>query len=377
MMRGRLLGSLALVALVSGCSLLQPPPDRTPVEVEAAWPESPDSPVTAHRWERTDPTRTVYGQTQVIKSRDSDTFSDIARSYGLGYDELKHANPDVDPWLPGADTKIVLPTRFVLPEAKHEGIVLNIAAKRLFVFAEQTDEAPATVTSYPIGIGRVGWATPTGEAKVIAKAKDPAWYVPASVRAEHKAAGDPLPAVVPAGPDNPLGRHVLKLDMPGYLLHGTNQPYGVGMRVSHGCVRLYPEDIEVLYEGTPRGTPVSIVNQPVVAGWVDDQLWLTAYPLLEDDERTPAALLDEVLAYLADRHGTLFDEAGRQAVIDIIARADGIPVALQQSTWVVDRAIPVQNVAALPEDAPSREEVAELLEALMQESDDDSDSGAP
>ncbi|MEO0366388.1 MAG: L,D-transpeptidase family protein [Pseudomonadota bacterium] len=377
MISTRFLGSVALALVVSGCSLLQPPPEHSSGPAEPIWPEVLDAPITAHSWDRTDKSRTVFGQTQVIRSRDSDTFSDIARTYGLGYDELKYANPQVDPWLPGVDTEIVLPTRFVLPEASHEGIVLNIAAKRLYVFSEASDQHPVNVTTYPIGIGRVGWATPTGEATVIAKAKDPAWYVPASVRKEHREAGDPLPAVVPPGPDNPLGRHVLKLDMPGYLLHGTNQPYGVGMRVSHGCVRLYPEDIETLYSDTPRGTPVTIVNQPVVVGWFDNQLWMTAYPLLEDDDRTEAELLAETLAYLADRHGIALDESGAEAISEVISASSGIPVRLQQSEWLVDTAVPVENVAAPPADAPSREEVAELLDALMQESDEGADSGAP
>ena len=233
----------------------------------------------------------MFGEVQVIAARAEDTFSDIARSYGLGYDELVHANPGVDPWLPGEGTTIVLPTRFVLPDAPREGIVLNIAAKRLYAFQPGEGDAPPTVITHPIGIGRVGWATPTGRSTVIAKATDPAWYVPASVRQEHAELGDPLPAIVPPGPDNPLGRHVLKLDLPGYLLHGTNQPYGVGMRVSHGCVRLYPEDIERLYAATGLGTPVTIVDEPVSVGVRDGVHYVAARPQLEDDPRDWAALL--------------------------------------------------------------------------------------
>ena len=129
-----------------------------------------------------------------------------------------------------------------------EGIVLNIASKRLFYFPEVAEGEQQTVLTYPIGIGRVGWETPIGTTEVVSKAANPHWFPPASVRQEHAEMGNPLPSVVPPGPDNPLGLHVLKLAMPGYLIHGTNQPYGVGMRVSHGCVRLYPENIELLYE---------------------------------------------------------------------------------------------------------------------------------
>ena len=191
--------------------------------------------------------QSVVGEPQVVFAREADTLSDLARAYGLGFDELTAANPGVDPWLPGEGTPVVLPTQYVLPRDLREGIVLNIATKRLFYFPAGADGEPPQVYSYPIGIGRVGWETPLGETTIVAKAKDPSWWVPASVRKEHAEMGDPLPRVVPPGPDNPLGHRVLKLDMPGYLIHGTNQPYGVGMRVSHGCVRLYPENIEFLY----------------------------------------------------------------------------------------------------------------------------------
>lgn len=372
----RVTGTWALLAttLVTGCSLLQPPPERGSVVEPPPWPSEPAAPVTSHQFERDDLNRSVFGQTQVLRARDSDTFSDIARSYGLGYDELKAANEGVDPWLPGQDTEIVLPTRFVLPDAPAQGIVLNIAAKRLYFFNEDSQSGAKTVTTYPIGIGRVGWATPTGSATVIAKATDPAWYVPASVRAEHRAAGDPLPAVVPPGPDNPLGRHVLKLDMPGYLLHGTNQPYGVGMRVSHGCVRLYPEDIETLYDATPRGTDVTIVNQPLVAGWEGGALWLASYPILEDDQRDLEVLFEESLAYLADRHGIVLESAGRAALREMLERGDGIPRRWDSTEWIADNPTPVQNVATMGDDAPTRAEVSEMIEALMQEPETTADA---
>ncbi|MEL7538552.1 MAG: L,D-transpeptidase family protein [Pseudomonadota bacterium] len=245
----------------------------------------------------------VVGELQVVRSRSENTFSDIARTFGLGYDELANANPGVDPWLPGDATPILLPTRFVLPDAPREGVVLNIAAKRLFYYPTPAAGEAQRVITYPIGIGRVGWATPVGSSKVIAKAENPTWYVPRSVREEHRAMGDPLPAVVPPGPDNPLGHRVLKLDLEGYLIHGTNQPYGVGMRVSHGCVRLYPEHIEALYGAVGLGTPVHIVNQPLLAAHDGDDLVVQAYPALEDDERDAGTLhapITDKLESLAD-----------------------------------------------------------------------------
>jgi L,D-transpeptidase ErfK/SrfK len=206
------------------------------------------------------PEQGVIGEPQVVFASESDTLSDLAREYGLGYDEIVAANPEVDPWLPGEGTPVLLPTQYVLPGVERTGVILNIATKRLFFFPRSVDGGPQEVLTYPIGIGRVGWETPLGDATVVAKARDPQWWVPASVRKEHAEMGDPLPAVVPPGPDNPLGHRVLQLDMPGYLIHGTNAPYGVGMRVSHGCIRLYPENIEHLFDLVEIGESVTIIN---------------------------------------------------------------------------------------------------------------------
>jgi L,D-transpeptidase ErfK/SrfK len=195
---------------------------------------------------------------------------------------MTRANPDVDVWLPGAGAEVLLPTQFILPEAPRDGLVLNVAAMRLYYFAPADEDGQATLYTHPIGIGRVGWATPLGSTRITAKAANPAWYVPESIRKEHAEAGDPLPAVVPPGPDNPLGAHALRLAMPGYLIHGTNKPAGVGLRVSHGCIRLYPEDIASLYEMVPKGTPVHIVEQPYLAGWHGDRLMFSAHVPLEE-----------------------------------------------------------------------------------------------
>ena len=242
------------------------------------------APIGGNRFTFTDG-QDVVGQVQVVTARYEDTFVDFARAYGLGYDDLVAANPDVDPWLPGEGTPVILPTRFVLPLAPRHGIVLNIASKRLFYYPPAIDGEPQVVETFPIGIGRSGWSTPTGVTSIVSKARDPVWFVPASVRAEHKAAGDPLPRRVPPGPDNPLGSYALGLGMPGYLIHGTNKPAGVGMRVSHGCIRLYPEDIEHVFGRIEIGTQVRIVNQPFLFGWYDNQLYLEAHAPLDEDER--------------------------------------------------------------------------------------------
>lgn len=271
----------SIVLVLSSCGIFQAPP-LTESEIFVEQPMQ--TPLESNRFVLEDG-QDVVGELQVIKAKYQDTFVDIARTYGLGFDELVAANPGVDPWVPQDGQTIVLPTRFVLPEAPRQGIVLNIAAKRLFHYRESDDGTQTIVETYPIGIGRAGWATPTGNTTVVSKARDPVWFVPASVRKEHREAGDPLPKQVPPGPDNPLGAFVLGLGIPGYLIHGTNKPAGVGMRVSHGCVRLFPEDIEYLYEQVDIGSRVRIVNQPFLFGWQDGDLVFEAHALLQEDDR--------------------------------------------------------------------------------------------
>jgi L,D-transpeptidase ErfK/SrfK len=165
------------------------------------------------------------------------------------------------------------------------GLVINIAAMRIFYFPPAKEGEKQVVYTHPIGIGKVGWSTPEGKTKVVSKQANPVWIPPASVRAEHKKNGEILPARVPPGPDNPLGAYKMTLGWPSYLIHGTNKPYGVGLRSSHGCIRLYPEDIEKIFAMVTPGTAVTVVNQPFVFGWHDGQLYLQAYDVLEDDRR--------------------------------------------------------------------------------------------
>ena len=223
----------------------------------------------------------VVGSVSTITARYEDTRVDIARRHGLGYYDIVRANPDVNPWLPGEGTEIVLPSRFVLPPGPRSGLVLNLAEYRMYYFPEPADGKPAYVYTYPMSIGRMDWETPLGKTKITAMAKNPTWYVPQSVLDEHAAEGDPLPRIVPPGPDNPLGTRALRLGLPGYLIHGTNRPAGVGMRVSHGCVRMFPEDIEFLFDRIPVNTPVRIINVPVKIGWDGDALVAEIHPLLE------------------------------------------------------------------------------------------------
>jgi L,D-transpeptidase ErfK/SrfK len=228
----------------------------------------------------------VVGKLQVAYARYEDTLADFARDYGLGFDEIVAANPGVDPWLPGEGTKVILPTQYVLPDAPRTGLVLNLASLRLFYYPKPEADGGQVVITHPIGIGREGWRTPQGKFRITQKVENPVWRVPSSIRREHAAMGDPLPSVVKAGPKNPLGAYAMRLNRPQYLIHGTNKPYGVGMRVSHGCIRLYPEDIARLFPEVPVGTRVRIVNQPFLAGWLDGRLYLEAHaPLSEQAKR--------------------------------------------------------------------------------------------
>lgn len=226
----------------------------------------------------------VIGEVRSLTTRHEDTLLDLARREGLGFEDIVRANPDVNPWVPGEGTQVVLPTRYVLPAVPWEGVIINLPELRLYYFPKPTADGDAVVETYPISIGRMDWGTPLGQTRVISKVVDPSWYPPKSIRAEHAADNTPLPPVVPAGPDNPLGRHAMRLDIPGYLIHGTNRPAGVGMRVTHGCIRMFPEDIERLFQMIPLETPVRIINQPYKMGWGGEgELVMEAHLPLEED----------------------------------------------------------------------------------------------
>ena len=227
------------------------------------------------------PETNVVGDVGQVKTRHEDTLVDIARLHGVGYEEIKLANPGVDPWLPGVARWVTVPRKYVLPAAPHEGIVLNLPEMRLYYYPPPVKGGRPLVMTYPVSIGSMDWSTPKGLTRVAAKVLNPNWRPPASVRAEYAAEGSPLPVAVPPGPDNALGKYALRLAVPGYLIHGTNQPFGIGMRVTHGCVRLYPEDIETLFREVPKGTPVRIIDQPYKAGWRDGVLYLESHPPLD------------------------------------------------------------------------------------------------
>lgn len=328
-----------------------------------------EEPIAPNNFLLTHADQSVVGEPQVVFARKEDTLSDLAREYGLGYDEIVAANPEVDPWMPGENTPILLPTQYVLPNVPKEGVVLNIATKRLFYFPEVADGEHQEVLTYPIGIGRVGWETPLGSTSVVSKAKDPQWWVPASVRREHAEMGNPLPAIVPPGPDNPLGTRVLKLDMPGYLIHGTNQPYGVGMRVSHGCVRLYPENIELLYALVSVGEPVMIINEPYQIGQRDGVLYFEAHAPLDDDVVSPDERLHALLDEQVDMSGRPLNDHLQNHVKSLAELASGLPVSIvmYDADEYVARARVVQNTVETDPDALTLAEIREMMDEVEEE----------
>jgi L,D-transpeptidase ErfK/SrfK len=275
------------------------------------------------------PDEALIGHEQMASARYEETLLDIARRYNLGYEDIKLANPGVDTWIPGQNMPVLLPTRFLLPEGPREGIVINIAEMRLYYYPKELVDGRAVVITHPVSIGRDDWKTPLGTTRIVRKDKDPAWYPPESIRREHAADGDPLPKVVPPGPDNPLGRYALRLALPGYLIHGTDKPFGIGMQVTHGCMRMYPEDIEAMFRLVPVGTTVRIINQPVKTGWHRGTLYLEVHPALgeTDPARNVSPALEKVAAALRDRQDYAVDWPWVEGVA---ADPRGIPLPVSQ-----------------------------------------------
>ncbi len=266
--------------------------------------------------------------TQVQKG---ETLLDIARRFDIGQNEIKLANPGLNRWSPPEGAEVLLPKRFILPDAPHQGIVLNIPEMRLYYFPKPHQGEPPKVVTHPVSIGRMDWSTPIGTTHVVAKVKDPAWRPPESIKKEHAQEGEILPDVVPAGPDNPLGKYAMRLGIPGYLIHSTNKPLGIGMRVTHGCVRMYPEDIERLFPEVKVGTPVTLVNQPIKVGWFADDLYIEVHPPLEEETQSYAKMLEQALTLIEHKtQGRPVSINGR-ALREALQKQQGIPVRISSS----------------------------------------------
>jgi L,D-transpeptidase ErfK/SrfK len=274
------------------------------------------------------PSVDIIGQVRVVYANQEDTLLDVARRHGLGYEEIIHANPGVDRWMPGQGAPIVLPTRHILPDAPRDGIVLNLPEMRLYYYPPAGPDGQRVVHTFPVSIGEMDWKTPLGVTRVISKEIDPPWRPPASIKAKYAAHGDPLPDVVPPGPDNPLGRHALRLSQTSYLIHGTNRPYGIGMRVTHGCVRMYPEDVERLFGMVPVGITVRIIDQPIKVGRLHGELFVAIHEPLEETELPRRITLEQVLEAVAAKVGPELTGVDQNILQVAVEQVSGIAVSI-------------------------------------------------
>ncbi|MEX0732028.1 MAG: L,D-transpeptidase family protein [Aquisalimonadaceae bacterium] len=273
----------------------------------------------------------VVGELKLVTAKAEDTLLDIGRRHGIGFEAMRMANPGVDLWMPAEGTEVVIPSRFVLPPGPREGLVINLPEMRLYYYPEPKPGEQRVVETYAVSIGRLDWSTPIGITKVTNRLEKPAWFPPASVRAAHAEEGGFLPRRVDPGPDNPLGDYAIGLDIAGYYIHGTNRPYGVGMRASAGCIRMFPEDIASLVYRLPVGTEVRIMNEPYKAGWHAGQLYIQAHPVLEEHEdqdvATYANAVRAVAAKLESRPGRINYEHLKAAV----NVRNGLPVSISRN----------------------------------------------
>ncbi len=274
-----------------------------------------------------EPNSDLIGASYWVSVQESETLLDIARRHDIGQEEILLANPGIDRWLPPPGARVLVPGQHILPAAERKGLILNLPEMRLYYFVSAEE-----VVTYPVSIGRMDWKTPLGKTRIVRKQKSPSWYPPESVKKEAAASGEAIPDVVPPGPNNPLGEYALRLGLPGYLIHGTNKPYGVGMRVTHGCVRLLPEDIEELFQKVKVNTQVQIVNQPVKVGWLGGILYLEVHPPIEEHLEAREDMMRyalEVIYQELEKHPAIL--IGRN-VRQAIEEKNGVPVAISRKT---------------------------------------------
>lgn len=297
----------------------------------------------------------VIGRLRYIRLAKGDTLPDIARHFSLGLNGVSSSNPGVDIWVPTAETRIMLPMRFILPDAPRKGIVINLASMRLFQFKGNGDSL--AVLTFPVGVGAEDRPSPQGLMRVERKVSRPTWYVPSSIAKAHLKKGDPLPATVPPGPQNPLGEYALYLSVQSYLIHGTNKPASIGLRATNGCIRLYPEDVKRLYESTPVKSPVNIVYQPYLLGRSNGVVYLEVHASAEDSD---TAELDKIYKKLK----SVEKESGRtldwNTVKKVFAEARGIPVPILEINQGNSKAAPDPTEVTHPVELIGKPKIAEL-----------------
>lgn len=270
------------------------------------------------------PETKMVGENFTAKVEYKDTFSSLARRYDVGYYELVDANPHIDPWNPEDGSTILIPNQFILPPGPRQGIVVNLAELRLYSYSSDGK----TVSTYPIGIGSELWPTPLTEGKIVYKEKHPSWIPPESIKREHEERGDTLPDVVPPGPDNPLGDYKMKLSIPGFMIHGTNRPEGIGRRITHGCMRMYPEDIEALFNQSQVNTPVRIIHVPVKEAWVDNTLYVEMHTPLSEYPEGKRDLVSQLMSLMYEEGPGGNFQVDWAKVREIAKSVNGIPTAI-------------------------------------------------
>lgn len=305
----------------------------------------------------------LVGKMRFVKAAQGDTLIDIAHDHSVGQDEIVMANPGVSRWLPGEGTKVLIPDRFILPDAPRTGIVVNIPEMRLYYYPPGEAKSPPTqVVTYPISVGRMDWKSPLGVTKIVEKIKDPTWTPPASIKREHALEGEILPDVVPAGPDNPLGRFAMRLGVKGsYLIHGTGQDKadGIGMMVTHGCMRMYPEDVEELYPKVGVGTQVNLVYQSVKVGWHANALYVEVSQPLEEDHLGYDKLLAQAMPLIRKKTEGHSDFVLNQAALDKALRnPNGIPQVISGGTAGATAASQPEKIPVDPRNPPAAEAAA-------------------
>lgn len=269
----------------------------------------------------------LIGQDQQIQTQKSDTLLDLARKYSVGYWEIQEANPKVDMWLPGQGTDLTIPGRFIVPSVEHKGIIINLPQHRIFYFPKPRRHDQPIVITYPASPGEGDFPTPVGVTRIIRKVPHPVWIPTAHILKAHALAGDPIPKIWPAGPDNPMGEWALEttLSHGEIYIHGTNNPMAIGMSVTHGCVRLYPEDIAALYPVVRVGTPVTVVNEPVLASLQDGELYLEVHPPTNSNHVAVAPDFDKISQIIDTAIGQNVVAIDWDKVRQVAGQANGIP----------------------------------------------------
>jgi L,D-transpeptidase ErfK/SrfK len=353
----RLIGLCAAVLSLNGCAgtgwALDGGSDRT-LEITSPYPSQEEKDIERNEF-TVSKGDDVVGSLAVLTLAKGDTLPDVARHFGLGVTAISAANPGVDVWVPEVGKRVMLPLSFILPDAPRVGIVINVAAMRLFRY--QGGGNSLSVLTFPVGIGTRERPTPTGKMKVMRKEMHPIWHVPPSILKEHREKGDPLPPLVLPGPQNPLGESALYLSKPHYLIHGTNKPASIGLEATNGCMRLYPEDVKRLYDDTPVHTPVVIVNQPYLVGQRDGVLYIEVHePLDGADARELERIIQRLKGIERESRQPLDWHEIAQAMVE----ARGIPVPIRRLAPERGYGAPAITEVRHPEKLYGKPEVPEL-----------------